>query len=230
MGYSIGFMPRSEALGQRMLAVMRENYRPWPTVAGSKSGQYAGNPTDDMSYDRRKNSIGLDYGVVSGWEREYAYSVVKWMAIRAGRRRSSFAKDAVTPNRFPTPVPYMTYDGCQNWPIFVVSSARGLAAVPKSARWCATDELGMRSEPWRAISSVLFDLPKVNISRALDRAAKKAGPLPPKGDRGSDMTKHRAWHERHQQALYEICKSGYEEGARRMRDELSRLDRLWQEG
>ena len=222
MGYSIGFMPRSEALGKRMLGLMKENYRPWPTVAGSKGGQYAGNPTDDMSYDRRKNSIGLDYGAVSGWEREYAYSVVKWMAIRAGRRRSSFAKDAVTPNRFPGPVPYMTYDGYQNWPILVVSTGRELAAVPKSARWCATDRLGMRSEPWQAISSVLFDLPKVNISRALDRAAKKAGPPPPKGDNW-------AWHERHQRALYELCKKEYGEGVKPMADELARLDRLWEE-
>jgi hypothetical protein len=68
-----------------------------------------------------------------------------------------------------------------------------------------------------------FDLPKVNIGRVMSQAAKKAGPPPPKGD----MAKHWAWHERHQRALYELCKKGYDEGAKTMAAELERLDVIW---
>lgn len=221
MGYSISFTPRSSALGKRVLELMKEHYRPWPKVIGSKHGQHAGSPSDDLSYDRRKGVIGLDYGAVSGWEREYAYSVVKWMAIRAGRRRSSFAKDVVTPNRFLGPVPYMSYDGYQNWPILVVSDKKELAAVPKTARWCSVDRLGMRAEPWRAVSEVLLDLP-VNMDYVLSRAAREAGPAPKSGPG------HWAWVERRQRALHEICRKKYEVGEKAMGDELSRLDRLWE--
>ncbi len=222
MGYSIGISVRSPAIAKRLLSFMKRNYRSWPDVAKLKGGPYAGAPTGDMSYDRRKSTVGLDYGPVSGWEREYAYTVVRWMAVRAGRRRSSFPKDAVVPNRFPKPVPYMTYDGHQNWPVLVVSSARELTSVPKGARWCACDHLGIRAEPWTLIASVLFDLPNTDVARVLRSAEKEAGPTPGSG------AEHWAWVERRDKALLRLCRKQFDLSAKRMRDELTRLHRLWE--
>jgi hypothetical protein len=225
MGYSIGFLARSPALAKRTASFMRKHYRPWPEVAGdgSGSGQYASGPRESLAYDKRKGVIGVDYGPVSGWEREYAFAIVRWMAIRAGRRRSSFRKDAVTPHVLESPAPYMTYDGYENWPILVVASAKELRAVPKSARWCATDRLGMKAEPWRQIATVLFDLKGVNVTKVMARASREAGPHPERG-------KHWNWVERREKALLRLCRGQFDLANRVMERELERLDALWEKG
>lgn len=223
MGYSIGIRPRSEVLAREMLSFMSANYRSWPTVEGGGGGQYVSDPTDDLDYDRAKGAIGLNYGSVSGWEREYAYVLTRWMAIRIGKRRSLFRKGSVTPNRFKKPVPFMVYDGYDCWPILVVSGDDQLAQIPSSARWCATDGLGMKAEPHREITNVLFELQQVDVEGVLEKAGELVGPAPK--DRGES---HSDWVERRERAILDLCRKQFESARSVLSEEMKRLNRLWE--
>lgn len=143
MGYSIAARIRSEAKRQKVLGFLKGNFRGWPEVEGREGDCYASNPTDDLSYDSNKASIGIDYGACSGWERVYVYDFVRWVAIRFGDRRRKFKLDSGSVS-FPGPVPFMVYDGYEAWPLLVVDSKQDTLTVPEDHRWCCCDRFGAR--------------------------------------------------------------------------------------
>lgn len=106
MGYSIATPVRSEKAHREMLAFLKENYRPWGKVIGNDdAGGYITEPTSDLSYDHSKRKIGFDYNA-SGGERQYAFAIVRWIALKVGRRTAA-------------KTPYYVYDGHERVGILV---------------------------------------------------------------------------------------------------------------
>jgi hypothetical protein len=149
MGYSIGIHARSKALQQRMLEFMDKEYRPhWQIrelskVKGLENYQdcFASEPMADSSYFHGKNVIGIDFNA-HGFERGYAFILVKWVALQVGTTRWVFKDPKIS---FKDPVPFMSYDGDENWPVLL----QPLSSVPKHVRWCCVDRYGMKLDKTR---------------------------------------------------------------------------------
>ena len=107
MGYSVAAPVRSPKLRDKMMALLDREYRKWPVVAGRPDGNsYLRGPrADDLSYHEGRCYIGYDYNA-NGAEREYAFCVVRWIAITIGRK-------------MPGGLPYYVYDGDEVIPLLV---------------------------------------------------------------------------------------------------------------
>ena len=144
MGYSISVRARSEALAIHMERFFEREYRTWQQVWGQEEGDpYSSQPHRDIDYapsDSRKTLIGIDYGAIHGYERLYAYTLVRWIALKIGRKRRSFTEPKV---KLDAAVPYLIYDVETGWPILV----RPMSEMAKELRWCCCDELGLPLKP-----------------------------------------------------------------------------------
>jgi hypothetical protein len=160
MGYSIAIRTKSEAAQRKMVAFMQANFRGWPEVKGKPGGfRSAGDPSEDLSYDRGKRLIGFDYAShLHGMEREYTYTALRWMAIRVGSTKRRFSRDVVKGHTFQMPVPYTVYDGYEAWPVIVVGSHKEADKLPKGVRWCAYDVHGVRMGRERLSAPVAREL------------------------------------------------------------------------
>lgn len=144
MGYSIGVEARNSVLRDRMLRFTNREYRRHGQLLGMlKLPSYSTEPRafGELSYSlaggaKAARVLGLDYGSgLYGFEREYAYAVVRWMALKVGARRRVFTDPALT---FPRGVPcLLTEDSV--WPIVVSPKT----TVAPELAWCCTDELGV---------------------------------------------------------------------------------------
>jgi hypothetical protein len=151
MGYSISMTARNKGDHKKMLAFMTKNYRSWADVLAEafpdvpREGTDVSEVTDNLSYAKGSLELGVDYGPSCyGWERPYAFSTMRWMALKIGKKASKFSEDEVTPATFPEPVPYMTYDGDAKWPILVFNTEdEAMAALPKTQWWCSADRNGV---------------------------------------------------------------------------------------
>jgi hypothetical protein len=220
MGYSIGIRPRSKKLRDRMLGFMDANYRSWPALRGDQDGPcFAGAPTTDLDYDSgTKRPLGINYGPCSGWEREYAFLIVRWMALRVGTNRTTFS-DGI---RTKTPTPFMVYDGFETWPLLVGTTAQN-ARLPEKIQWCAVDRQGIHNGPdaladyaRQAVFEVETDVATVT------RICKCLGAMPLEGNRSN-------WRATFKEELAQTpaLQAHIDEKLGLMRAELDRLDRLW---
>jgi hypothetical protein len=134
MGYSIATPIVSEAVKQELLAFFSKHYRKWTDVRyDGKYSNYLDGPTDDLDYDHGPCRIGFNYNA-SGGEREYGFSVCRWMALHVGKRRDFLDLKGLGP------VPYVVYDGHERFPVLVREACPD---VPKGASF--VDEYGVRS-------------------------------------------------------------------------------------
>ena len=155
----------------------------------------------------------------SGWEREYAFTLVRWMALRAGINRRTFS-DGI---RIERSAPFMVYDGYETWPLLVCTRSEA-KLLPKQFQQYAVDKLGIHNGPGADGALVGFALfetlpyPK----GASERAGERAGPYPENGDRF-------AWRDRYNLALLEepAIRANVDKGIGLIRAELTRLDDLW---
>lgn len=225
MGYSIACRAQSARLRRRMLAFMSTHYRSWPLLSTGKDGDcYAGAPSGDLDYDRRaKNAVGVNCKVCSGWEREYAYTIVRWMAIQIGTRTTRFGGKIGTLKR---EWPVFVYDGHEKWPVMVCGVGQHTTkfdfdCVEDGLRWTATDRYGVRLLRSQMVGDALFDLPlgPHEINQISLRAREAAGP----------QTNDPAWHERHQEALAEDpqVRASLDLNFDTIRREMRRLTRAW---
>lgn len=218
MGYSIGIRARSKPLQKKMLKFMEQHYRTWPAVAGNPKGPaYVRKPSDDLSYDHAKSAIGIDYGPVSGWERVYAFAIVRWMALKVGRTRSTFT-EGVTPRKTKKPVPYMVYDGYEAWPVIVKNSVEEVRKLPRAERWCCYTKLGMHTDPVQYMGELSIDLAD-NFRDMMLEIEDKIGARPP-GDQG-------AWMEKRERLMLPHCQKKLDEQIKPLLNEMQRLDDLW---
>ena len=220
MGYSIGIRPRSKKLRDRMLGFMNANYLGWPALRGDPDGPcFAGAPTDDLSYDSgTKLPLGINYGSCGGWEREYAFTIVRWMALRVGTNRTTFS-DGI---RTKKPTPFMVYDGFETWPLLVGTTAKN-ARLPERLQWCAVDRQGTHNGPDAladCVRQAVFEVPLPKDT--LNRICKCLGAMPLEGNRSN-------WRATFKEELAQTpaLQAHIDEKSGLLRAELDRLDHLW---
>lgn len=229
MGASISIRVSGDKKRAKMLAFMAKNYRRWSEVfpEGRKS-ESAGDPSGDFA--RRRKDIGFEYAAhLYGWERIFVYSVLRWMALKVGDKKARFSKDEITPNVFKKPMPYMTYDGYAHWPIIVCASEKAALKLPDTQVWCAMDKYGLyisghtsESLVNCACEELMFD-PKYD--KKFSAAFLKNGG-PPQGPARTDKS-FAAWRKKHLAIKARLSKPVIARVLPKMRDELKRLDKLW---
>lgn len=99
MGYSVSIRLKSPKRRNEILSFMEKHYRPWklgPSVVSTITG-----------VDFPNTQLGFHYGPFLGWEREYIYTILRWLAIRFGNTK----KCALYAG---TKLPYYLYDGCED--------------------------------------------------------------------------------------------------------------------
>jgi hypothetical protein len=215
MGYNLKVDARSPELRNKMVRFMEDNHK--------NPGDMAGPPEK-----RGKKGIVIEYSsCLDGQERVHVYSTVRWMALQVGMLRSKFNKESVDPNVFDQPVPYMSYDSCENWPILVCDSEKeAMAKWPKSLWWCCTDRLGVylgekTSESIvHAVSLALFIDKKKTA--AFEKEMLKIGPMP-RGD-----PEHEKWIAKKHAIQAKLLKPETRAMMKEIRSDIGRLDKLWQ--
>jgi len=230
VGYSIAIRARNRKLRKKMVKFMTKNFRMWSDVLGkgkSISSRPGLGAEGLLDYDQSKLAVGFDYAShCHGWESCLIYSITRWMAIKIGQRKSKFSKSTVKPNKFRKPVPFMVYDGYEFWPILVVKDLKEAMRLPKTARWCATDKLGVYIGPEvnRILTTyaerVFFDK---KLSEAMARETGKLFKNRPTGDKEDDE-----WREKYEDVKVKFMRPEIDEMLPLIRKEIARLDALWE--
>jgi hypothetical protein len=239
VGYSIGVRVRSDKLKREMLAFLEAHHEPWVRVCGDMESEpyySVGPPTGDLDYDRSKRVVGFNYGSLSGWERMYTSVLCRWIALQAGVRKTRFAKDVTEDYIFTDPVPVMTYDGHENWPVllYTVEDARSL---PKILQPWAVDKFGMPTGPRRFERSVLNTgfLPNLpggmtddefeTAWQRIEAESKKAGIDKPSRESGMP---HEKWVDTRHDIMARHFKKDIRAAFKVMRAAMRRLDKAYQ--
>lgn len=203
MGYSISVVCRSEALQQKMLLLLDKEYRqPWQVFEMRESLPGCSNFKSKLDYSKRKYQVGVDYGPFSGGGRLYIFTILHWMALKAGVRRSTFKeyKGLVLPD----PVPYVLYDGYDCFPVIT-------GKAPTPLRWCQVDEYGLVRDKMDTVRDLMwwFDLSKV-----------------PAVENPEGMTPI-AYKRAFEKAIYKCFKKEIDHKLKLLSGELKRLDASW---
>ena len=111
MGYSIAAPMKSRQVFDQMQAFIPRHVLPWkavvagtPIIPSEDCGVATRLPYSHVWANDRKLCIGYDYpSWISFEERNWAYAIVTWLAVQAGRRARVCGQDR--------PVPYFLYDG-----------------------------------------------------------------------------------------------------------------------
>jgi hypothetical protein len=95
MGYSLAVPFSTTEKRDQIMAFLEKEFRKWPAVIDDKRGlSYVRGPilSEETSYSSVKNGIGFDFNA-AGLEREYPHVICRWLALRAGKRRTfNFSK------------------------------------------------------------------------------------------------------------------------------------------
>lgn len=148
MGYTVATPIKNPKLRDQVIAFLDEEFRTWPQLHGKNrdapmyislphpdgKGRYEPKSARNLDYDSGKCRIGFNFNACE-YERDYAFTVCKWMALRWGRHRK-FAG-------FPMSCPHIVYDGYEAWPIFVRGQWDGLSKELRE-KWDRHDEWGCR--------------------------------------------------------------------------------------
>jgi hypothetical protein len=115
VGHSISVTVRSQRLKEAMFGLLADLYHPWPEIVDEDGPPAFWGPLiDDLACSQGKCLIGWDHQPVDGPERLYNFSLIRWIAIRVGRKQKRFRGDNLSLNR---PVPYWVQDGERACPI-----------------------------------------------------------------------------------------------------------------
>lgn len=114
MGYSVAVPCRSYEIRDRMMDLLRVEYKTWPElIENPEASDFLRGPlTDDLSYHHGRCFIGFDFNA-SGGQRHYLFALIRWLALTIGRK---------------TPVakcPYYVYDGHSVTPVCTDPSQDG---------------------------------------------------------------------------------------------------------
>lgn len=230
MGYTISIPIQSLELRTKFFQFMEKNFRHWSIVTGKTPDEWRGSggpPTDDVF--ERPTSIGFNYQSGMGeFERDYLYSVIRWMAIKVGDRLSEMTIDetdtgpkmAVT---FPQPTPYYHCEPFEN-PVLVVTESQ-IPTLDKDSRQWAVDELGIRVGP-TAIDHQLMSASEVmlfNEGPVLDMYHE----LKAHGRKLINPEEEEDRLEKRRAIGLKYLKPTIDENLTLIRKEIQRLDQLW---
>jgi len=243
MGYSLAIRVRSDQLRPKFLKFLQTNFRRWSVVCGKDPSEWHGSasgPTDDISYGKTETSIGFDYqSGMYGFERDYIYSVIRWMALKVGDRKTKMRVDVPdggsVVHRFPEPTPYYIYDGEPDLNPLLVVTEEQAAALPKDQCQWAIDEWGVRIGPTAVDHRIgscsgLFGVSRKGIIAEIGAVNHKEiiaeieaiGSNPPEDKSGEE-----AWWARRREIYLKYLKPEIDENVDLIRQEIQRLDKLW---
>jgi hypothetical protein len=231
MGYSLSIRVKSDQCRYKFLKFMQANFRHWSIVCGKEHSRWHGSAsdlTDDISYGKTKTSIGFDYqSGMRGFERDYLYSVVRWMALKVGDRKKRMVVDETDNgymiHQFSEPTPYYIYDGepVLN-PLLVVTEDQAIAFPKNLCQW-AIDEWGVRVGPTAVYSRIGSCSGLIGEHRAaINEELKAIGSHPPEDKAGEEE-----WFGKRLEVYLKYLSNEMDENVNLIRQEIQRLDRLW---
>ena len=142
-----------------MFEFLLEHFRSWGGIEGeSEAPRFRGPKITGLASTKGKCIIGFDYpSHIEGVEHEYVFSVIRWVAIKVGKRRRTFRGEGL---ELPKPVPYYVYDGLEPSPILLEDE---WGKVPPKLLSSVHTRLGMRITPavarelaWRFLSDEAY--------------------------------------------------------------------------
>lgn len=159
MGYSISVPLKSKKARDEALCFLREHFKSWTQVKPDLTGAISVTVFDEdpdmdwtrglcsdgeLSYDHGKHRIGFNCTLSGGFIGEYAWAVLRFIALRWGRVRK-LKKFTGTDDC----VPYVVYDGCEAWP--VLQRDAWAEKISEEGRWCLVDAVGYKPlrRPWK---------------------------------------------------------------------------------
>jgi len=157
MGYSVSVTIRSRQLQARMRAFLEDSYRPWPEILDEDERADFRGPSDTLEYAHAKCQLGFDYLAGGGAEREYIYALIRWMALRIGRRKRLFRMGSLK-----RAVPYYVYDGVEATPVLLNSE---WSDAPTRFLPFQVDPYGLRVDSVPARSLAWYHIPEGTYER-----------------------------------------------------------------
>lgn len=146
-----------------MLEFLEDNYRPWYNVLdGDEESQFFG----PANLEDRPLHIGFEYQTHAGPERVYNYAVLRWVALRTGRKRKKFENATFTRT-----LPYYMFWSRKGSKPFPVIPSPPPVKVPSAYRDFVVDRYGLlagdrtaRELAWRNIPPEVFQ--RVSVTHA----------------------------------------------------------------
>lgn len=134
MSYSVAIRC-SRKKKEQMWKFLKDNYKEPSALFGETQ---ASTLTDDLSYDDSEQAFGFDYQSWIGMtERHYVFCVVKWMALKIGRKKK-FKRISTVES-----IPYIVHDGNEFIP--VLANSEWKTRVRDSYKWALVDDNGYRT-------------------------------------------------------------------------------------
>lgn len=201
MSYSVSVAVKSPKVKTRMLEFLVDSYRPWPDILDDEGESRFFGPAP---IEGLPSHIGFGYEDGMCPEKVYNYSILRWVALRVGRKRRQFKE-----SQFDRPVPYYVlhnHNGSKSFP--VVSTGESLF-VPSVFKDYIVDEFGLIATNQTARELAWRNIPDGTFERVSVTHAKKS----PKEIRDA------------------LVRSGIERARiilQFIRAEISRLDLLWE--
>jgi hypothetical protein len=147
MGHTVSVSVRSQRLKLAMHELLLDNFAPWMEVVDVAESTFSGPLIDDDLFYSGPSRLGFNYTMAVGPEREYIFSIVRWVALKVGRRRRQFRPEGL---RLPRPVPYWLPDGFEPWPVLLAGEWPNLAnGLPRYDHFgVPTDNKAFRELAW----------------------------------------------------------------------------------
>lgn len=163
MDYSVSVAIKDIKTKSRMLDFLGDSYRPWPDILDDEEdSQFLG----PGLIKGRATHIGFIYHDHVGAEKSYNYAVLRWVALRTGRKRKQF-QEAV----FNRSVPYYVIESPKGSRAFPVIPDIPEVYVPPIYRDFVVDRYGLlktdrtaRDLAWRNIPEGTYE--RVSITHA----------------------------------------------------------------
>jgi hypothetical protein len=146
MGYTVAVHAKNKNLLCDMWVFMQEYYTK-PSALFGRKNDYSRlsvniNKEPGLSYDHSKLAIGFDYNAV-GPERDYIFSIIRWMTIKIGKTKRLKAIGDV---------PYYVYDGYDKCLVIVGDFYN--ENIPEEYKHCVVDSYG-----YQTFASQYFGVP-----------------------------------------------------------------------
>ena len=145
MGETMGVICRSQKHATNLLSFLDENWKDYCDQVGYPTLNQSGSP-----FWKGKLTVETKYTAFRTLGRELVWVILRWAALKVGRRKSAFpnlAKPDESTFHFDEPVPYTLYGNYSPWPVLLETQNPDL-------NWCLVNEVGVLMVPTESINLV----------------------------------------------------------------------------
>ena len=140
---SIVILPKDLTVRDDLLAFMGEHFQDWPTICEQMGETRLIDPKGDHKTPLLKaKGKNLQAQIVSSDSFKYAFSLMRWAALRVGKRKVS---DRLVRVGWDEPVPFYLYPPKEAFPILFCKKENPLVSAGPT-RFMAVNPIGM---PWQ---------------------------------------------------------------------------------